>query len=326
MTDTNLNYAEIPTPELIERLVTEEDRVTLAHIQELATRPDAIEPLSAWLRDESRWREARDGEWWALYHAFTILSLTRRPEVLSALLQGYRFAQEEDFDWLIEISPAAFAQFGEAAVEPLISYLLETRPLDPELIYTPGLRSMLVTALTRIALEHPTVQPRVAEFVIARFVDPAEHDPAFLGFIVDNALVLDGAATLEPLRAAFARGAIDESVSGDYEETLKWFKQEDLQDDWQYHQNLLEFYEPVEIAKRQERWKQEAEDEKRRERQQQAKETAHRLGWDTPEEPTTPQGYLSTSLGTVIREEAKVGRNDPCPCGSGKKYKKCCGQ
>ncbi len=22
---------------------------------------------------------------------------------------------------------------------------------------------------------------------------------------------------------------------------------------------------------------------------------------------------------------AKVGRNDPCPCGSGKKYKKCCG-
>lgn len=28
--------------------------------------------------------------------------------------------------------------------------------------------------------------------------------------------------------------------------------------------------------------------------------------------------------GTVINEN-KVGRNDPCPCGSGKKYKKCCG-
>jgi uncharacterized protein YchJ len=27
----------------------------------------------------------------------------------------------------------------------------------------------------------------------------------------------------------------------------------------------------------------------------------------------------------VKREEPKVGRNDPCPCGSGKKYKKCCG-
>ena len=29
---------------------------------------------------------------------------------------------------------------------------------------------------------------------------------------------------------------------------------------------------------------------------------------------------------TVKREEPKVGRNDPCPCGSGKKYKKCHGQ
>jgi len=27
-----------------------------------------------------------------------------------------------------------------------------------------------------------------------------------------------------------------------------------------------------------------------------------------------------------IRIEPKVGRNDPCPCGSGKKYKKCCGK
>jgi preprotein translocase subunit SecA len=27
----------------------------------------------------------------------------------------------------------------------------------------------------------------------------------------------------------------------------------------------------------------------------------------------------------VVRNEVKVGRNDPCPCGSGKKHKKCCG-
>lgn len=28
--------------------------------------------------------------------------------------------------------------------------------------------------------------------------------------------------------------------------------------------------------------------------------------------------------GTIVKEK-KIGRNDPCPCGSGKKYKKCCG-
>ena len=26
----------------------------------------------------------------------------------------------------------------------------------------------------------------------------------------------------------------------------------------------------------------------------------------------------------VVRDEPKIGRNDPCPCGSGKKYKRCC--
>ena len=29
---------------------------------------------------------------------------------------------------------------------------------------------------------------------------------------------------------------------------------------------------------------------------------------------------------TVVNEGPKVGRNDPCPCGSGKKYKNCCGK
>ncbi len=28
---------------------------------------------------------------------------------------------------------------------------------------------------------------------------------------------------------------------------------------------------------------------------------------------------------TIKRETPKIGRNDPCPCGSGKKFKKCCG-
>ena len=34
----------------------------------------------------------------------------------------------------------------------------------------------------------------------------------------------------------------------------------------------------------------------------------------------------SFETGTFQREGKKIGRNDPCPCGSGKKYKKCCGK
>ena len=37
------------------------------------------------------------------------------------------------------------------------------------------------------------------------------------------------------------------------------------------------------------------------------------------------QGGASAAVKTIKRDAAKVGRNQPCPCGSGKKYKKCCG-
>lgn len=44
--------------------------------------------------------------------------------------------------------------------------------------------------------------------------------------------------------------------------------------------------------------------------------------------PTTESGGSDGSLEKkpAKRSAAKVGRNDPCPCGSGKKYKKCCGR
>ena len=40
--------------------------------------------------------------------------------------------------------------------------------------------------------------------------------------------------------------------------------------------------------------------------------------------------YENTSGDNTVKKQPvksqKVGRNDPCPCGSGKKYKKCCGR
>jgi preprotein translocase subunit SecA len=55
------------------------------------------------------------------------------------------------------------------------------------------------------------------------------------------------------------------------------------------------------------------EREMERRKQKQARE----LRFSGGEEPT--------AVATVVRNEDKVGRNDPCPCGSGKKYKKCHG-
>ena len=35
-------------------------------------------------------------------------------------------------------------------------------------------------------------------------------------------------------------------------------------------------------------------------------------------------GHSHAHPAPLVRQGAKIGRNDACPCGSGKKYKKCC--
>jgi preprotein translocase subunit SecA len=55
----------------------------------------------------------------------------------------------------------------------------------------------------------------------------------------------------------------------------------------------------------------------RREEEQEIKiKSQQRLVYNRGDEDSSPQ---------PVHKEKKVGRNDPCPCGSGKKYKKCCG-
>jgi uncharacterized protein YecA (UPF0149 family) len=54
---------------------------------------------------------------------------------------------------------------------------------------------------------------------------------------------------------------------------------------------------------------------------------------EVPEEARPAQQQMVYSHGDggeapkpVQRKSGKTGRNDPCPCGSGKKFKKCCGK
>ena len=49
---------------------------------------------------------------------------------------------------------------------------------------------------------------------------------------------------------------------------------------------------------------------------------------DLDKEVVTPIGDLGDAIEAIpapIRTGPKIGRNDPCTCGSGKKYKNCCG-
>ncbi len=49
------------------------------------------------------------------------------------------------------------------------------------------------------------------------------------------------------------------------------------------------------------------------------------LTFTGPNQGAAPAGEEAGKTKTIVRSEPKVGRNDPCPCGSGKKYKKCHG-
>ncbi len=75
----------------------------------------------------------------------------------------------------------------------------------------------------------------------------------------------------------------------------------ETKDLWLYTSEWLDFYAEENIRKRQERWRKEAKAQSQKEEEKDSV--------SIPFVHTTP----------------KVGRNEPCPCGSGKKYKKCCG-
>jgi preprotein translocase subunit SecA len=53
-------------------------------------------------------------------------------------------------------------------------------------------------------------------------------------------------------------------------------------------------------------------------------ESIDQFGGAPQEAVNGPEEEMDIQI-TFRREAPKVGRNDPCPCGSGKKYKKCCG-
>jgi preprotein translocase subunit SecA len=59
--------------------------------------------------------------------------------------------------------------------------------------------------------------------------------------------------------------------------------------------------------------------------QQRRRRTPSSMTFTGPNQTAAAAGTEDGKIRTVTRDQPKVGRNDPCPCGSGKKYKKCCG-
>ena len=98
-----------------------------------------------------------------------------------------------------------------------------------------------------------------------------------------------------------------------------------LEFDWGHELDVVRMLSRIQIEQPEEV---EAQERKRREAEAQRMNFQHAdssalsdpNGQPVPE--TEPE---AEKVETFVRSEKKVGRNEPCPCGSGKKYKKCCG-
>lgn len=297
------DYSGKTTAELIDLLFKEEDRVTEAHLRELIGRgEEAAAPLREILANEDYWYEGVGGEHFVVLHAVNALGAMRNPQALPLMLEILEHAYFANHDWGVEMFPAALASYGEAAVEPLIAYIDRTRGWHRDNQDWAYCRNKVASALTRIALDHESVRDRVRDFILERYNDPEENDYVFLSFSAACPFVLGHDRGIQALKNAYTRRAISPTLVGTYRELLSSVNDptsgfyDDLQSD------LLDFYQPEEIRHR-EKQRREAPPE--------------RLYW----------GHDDASLqaGAPARADNKVGRNDPCPCGSGKKYKKCCG-
>lgn len=69
----------------------------------------------------------------------------------------------------------------------------------------------------------------------------------------------------------------------------------------------------------------EVEEQQRKQAEEQQRRLRFLHAESSGEDLQEPEGEVRQK-NPVIRDTPKVGRNDPCPCGSGKKYKQCCGK
>jgi hypothetical protein len=293
--------ADLSGDDLIDLLFTQEDRLTRATAEEICRRGATLAPrLAALLEDEELWSD-HSPRWWALVHAYVLLARIRPPGVIDILILALDRASREGVDWILDEAPHLLGGFDPNALSSLQA-AVKNEGLNS------WCRIALLEALAKIGHRHPEATEDVLAFLRSTVREATEEVelPIFaakylLGFArpEDRDLLLASADGLlyaeEDVRDVYEGRTIPAvMISGD----------------------PLRFYDSDAIKDRQDRWREEAQVKREPE------ET----------EPVSPVPEVGGAFRSPYDEAPpplwagpKVGRNDPCPCASGKKFKKCCG-
>jgi hypothetical protein len=280
----------------------------------LRERAAAVPRLHAILEDASHWSQLPDESWNAQLHALFLLAALEAPEGLEPTLRLLRKPREfvDDFfgDLLTECLSWALARLGKTNPDALKA-LAADQTLDPYL------RSAAARGLMAQALVWPQCRPRVirglGELLMQALGGTDPNWPALLvGDAADLAApelrpAIDGLFESQRVNPQFIRRRHIDSVyrtpPSDLTETMDVFRL------YEAHLRPLTWTEPDVTAAL-------------------ATDPEFEEPWDggielVDEEATAPLSTL-TGIATPRTKSGKVGRNEPCPCGSGTKHKKCC--
>src|SRR6266540_5080078 len=287
-------------------MVRDEDRVPRNVIDECARRgEDMVECLRGILEDGRHWSEERSsGEWWLSLHAAMILG-SIASEHAGALLVDLmrRLAREEDDNlqgWLAGYWPALFRNkpgpAGEAARE-----LCADRSLD---WYVRAHGADVVVA----AEEGRGAEALDGALDWLAGIAADESEDWTMRLCAGNVLLDFPRARHRALLYDLAARQSGMSVHFAPEDVTQAYAAGEDKPAWKRFEDPWKFYTPLAIRSRQDRWaKEDAEAQEREDREEERFDERF-------EEP----------VASYVRETPKIGRNDPCFCGSGKKYKHCC--
>ncbi len=299
------DLARIGTQALIERMVRDEDRVPRNVIDECARRGDEmVAALDSLPVDERCWSGmASQGEWWLLLHAIHILGLIASEQAGLLLVRFMRrMAQEGDDDlrdWLAGRWPALFRNKPDPAIAAARALCMD-REID-WFMRAEGAEVATAAAHQRGELELQAALDWLAGIAVD------EQEDWDLRLSVASVLLDFPRVRHRVLLDELAARQSGSGVAYSADEVAKAYAAAMDEPPWRRFEDPWSFYAPEQIAQRQERW---------------AQENAAALAGLADDE--NEDAFPDEAPLPFVRPVPKTGRNDPCPCGSGKKYKHCC--
>lgn len=241
---------------------------------------------------------------WAPLHAMSALGILRAEAAVGPLLEQLRRVDEDQDEFVGGAVTDALAAIGPAAVALTAAYL-------GDMSKGKWARVRAATALRMLGDRYDKVRDECVGQLTKQLASCAEQEPSFNGHLVGDLLDLKAVESAGVIEQAFASGRVDEMVAGDWE---------DVQIEFGFKQRRERPRKPTEFTEMGRKFRAALG----------LPELDELAGPGQPAEPLVlgqrPAAPLPTIVKSVpMRFAAKVGRNDPCPCGSRKKFKKCCG-